>query len=378
MYIDTPPDLQTLCTELKKAKIIFFDTEFMREKTYYPKLCLIQLGYEFEGALKFVAVDPLAKLDLQPLLKFLTSATKLLVFHSGSQDLEILYNLTKKLPKKVFDTQIAAMVCGFGEQVSFAQLVEKLTKQKVDKSQRFTDWSKRPLSKKQIQYALNDVIFLQPIFEILLEELKKTKRTDWVAEEEAELIKISTYKEDPNTAWTKIKSRGRNNIDLGVLQEVARWREEKAIQRNIPRRFVMKDEIAIEIASHIPASEDALKNMRGIGNVSRETLEKIWNAIEKGRKLPEDKKPKIKARPRSKSNPYVVDMLKILLKNACDENDVAPKLLASSLDLELFVQGEEVEFTQGWRKKVFGDKAEKLLKGKLKFSVKDKKFNIEG
>lgn len=377
-YIDSKIALKNLCDELKKAKIIFFDTEFMREKTYYPLLCLIQLGYEHEGEHKFVAVDPLAKLDLEPLLKILTSATKRIVFHSGSQDLEILYNLNKKLPKKIFDTQIAAMVCGFGEQVSFAQLVEKLTKQKVDKSQRFTDWSKRPLSKKQIQYALNDVIYLQPIYEKLTQELKQTKRAEWVEEEESVLTKISTYKEDPTNAWKRIKSRGKNNVDLGILQEIAKWREEKAIQRNLPRRFVMKDEIMIEIAAHTPKDVDSLKNMRGIGNVSRETLQKIWDAIIAGQKLPPSKKPILKPRPKHHSNPYVVDMLRILLKNICDENNVAPKLVASGQDLELFAQGEEVQFTDGWRKKIFGSPATKLLKGKLKFSIKNNQFNIEG
>lgn len=382
MYIDTDANLQTLCDELKKAKTIFFDTEFMREKTYYPKLCLIQIGYEFtkDGKTedKFVAVDPLAKLDLEPLMKLLTSATRTLVFHSGSQDLEILYNESKKLPKQIFDTQIAAMVCGFGEQVSFAQLVEKLTEQKVDKSQRFTDWTKRPLSPQQIQYALNDVIYLKPIYEKLVDQLEEDKRTEWVAEEEASLTQISTYKEDPKNAWQKIKSRGKSSVDLGILQEIAQWREEKAIQRNLPRRFVMRDEIMTEIASHPPSSPKQLKEMRGIGNVSRETLQKIWEAIEAGQAMPNSKKPKMAARKRSSADPQVMDLLKILLKTICDESKVAPKLIASSSDLDAFANGEEVKFTEGWRKKIFGTQATKLLNGKLKFYVKNKKLTIEG
>lgn len=384
MYIDNNDDLQKLCSELDGAKEIFFDTEFMRERTYYPKLCLIQIGYisktpsqeEGDGGGNY-AIDPLAGMDLTPLLEKLVSRETLLIFHSGRQDLEIIFNEIGKLPENIFDTQIAAMVCGFGEQVSYAQLVDKFAGEKIDKSQRFTDWSKRPLSDKQIQYALNDVIYLPKIYEGLKTSLAEDGRDQWLTQEVAGLINPASYDEDPMETWKKIKSKGTRNLDLGVLQHLSAWRDLRARKVDKPRRFLIKDEVLVGVANNIPKNIDELKNFRGIGNVSRETLEKMMEAIAKGQATEEDDKPQLKARPRHHADGYVVDLLKLLLKRTCSEKNVAAKLIASSSDLEAFALGKEVKFSEGWRYDVFGKQAEALLNGEIKFSVKDNSFEME-
>jgi len=372
MYIDSDEELQKLCAGLRKAKVIYFDTEFMRERSFYPKLCLIQVGYGKHQA----AIDPLAKLDLKPLLKILTSATKLLVFHSGRQDLEIIYNLTGKLPKNIFDTQLAAMVCGFGEQVSYMQLVEQICGEKIDKSQRFTDWSKRPLLKKQIDYALADVVYLPKIHDSLAGALKTQKRGKWLNAEEEALLDIKTYKENPKDAWTKIKHKGKKHADLGVLQALAEWREKEAIRKDKPRGFIIKNEILVELAIQRPKTEKAIQNFRGLGNVSRETSAKILAVIQQGCDLPDSKKPKLKPRPTRKADSGVIDMLKLLLKKTCEKEKIAPRLIADSSDLEKFALGEEAIFSKGWRYETFGKKAEQLLRGEIFFKISNGQLKI--
>ncbi len=370
MYIDTDEKLQKLCKTLDKAKIIYFDTEFMRERTFYPVLCLIQLS---DGK-DCYAVDPLAGLDLKPLLKILTGK-KTLVFHSGTQDLEILYNLTGRLPKNIFDTQIAAMVCGFGEQVGYQELVRAIVGAEIDKSHRFTDWSRRPLSVGQVNYALADVLHLPKIYETLEARLKKERRKKWLIEEEKDLMDIDNYREDPDTAWEKIRHRDKKNCHLGVLMELAKWRDLKAREVNRPRRWVMKDEVMMELAMRKPKTRDDLKNLRTL-NGGLQHGEEVFAAIARGLAIPKDKQPKLKPRPKKEADQGVVELLKILLKVRAAEEKVVPRLVASNEEIDKYAAGERVPFSKGWRYEVFGKYADDFLSGKVKFGVVKGKLKI--
>lgn len=371
MYIDNSESLQKLCDELEGAEAIYFDTEFMREKTFFPKLCLLQIGF---GGANY-AVDPLA-IDVQPLLEQLVSRETLLVFHSGRQDLEILFNVTGKLPQNVFDTQIAAMVCGFGEQVSYAELVGKLAGGSIDKSQRFTDWSARPLSPKQVEYALKDVEYLPAIHEKLSEEIERQKRAKWLIEDEKALLNISSYENDPANAWTKVKSKQKKFADMTVLKELAKWRDEQAIKLDKPRRRIVSDDIITEFSIQKPKTQQALEKMRVIGNVSRETMRNLMEIVIVADELPKEEVEKKRGVRKEKFQEEIMDLLKLLLKYNCEKRGVVAKLITKNSELTEFVRGEEVGFTKGWRAEAFGDDAKKLLEGKLGFMVKNGKFEI--
>lgn len=380
-YVDTQYELNKLCGLLIDADYICVDTEFLRERTFFPQLCLIQLGVpEFQSSgvkekndsetqkLRNFAIDPLAGLDLSPLLKILTG-DQLLILHSGKQDLEIIYNLANALPKNVFDTQIAAMVCGFGEQVSYVELVREFCGAAIDKSQRYTDWSKRPLSAKQIEYALADVEYLPVIYKKLSEKINTDERKVWLQEEDNWLTNPDNYRDIPDEAWERIKHRDKKNSHLGVLQEIAKWRDEKARKHDKPRRWVMKDESLIEIALRKPASVDDVKNIRNIGSLSKGMPEEIVAAVKRGLDIPKDKLPRLKKRPQKTADAGVVDLLKLLFKLKCAESGVAPKLMGNSDDIEKLALGEANHFSTGWRYENFGKYAEKLLAGELSFSV---------
>lgn len=370
MYIDTPEKLQKLCEEVKTANIIGFDTEFMRERTFFPILCLIQLN--IEG--KAYAIDPI-KTDVKELLELLIKAP-LLVFHSGRQDLEIIFNITGKLPKNIFDTQIAAMVCGFGEQVSYQQLVQNVLNKRVDKTERYTDWSQRPLSAGQIEYALSDVIHLPEIHKFLSAAIKKEKRELWFENEEAPLKDKKYFEANENEAWQKIKHREKKNSHLGVLQTVAAWRELKARRVDRPRKRVLSDEAIIEIALRKPQTKEALLRIRNFGNHREETINEILEVVAKGVALADDNIPKLKPRPKKEPDSGTVELLKIILRTQCAKNDVAPKLVASVDDIEHFVLGEKPDFLNGWKYDVFGKYAEDLLAGKTKLFVENGKMKI--
>jgi len=371
MYIDNYESLQKLCDDLTHAKVIFFDTEFMREKTFYPKLCLLQLGFDGNN----YAVDPIT-INVQPLLEQLVSCETLLVFHSGRQDLEILFNATGKLPKNILDTQIAATVCGFGEQVSYAELVNKLTGQVIDKSQRFTDWSIRPLSSHQIDYALKDVVYLPEVFEKLSREINDKDRKKWLLEDEKALLDIASYQEDPDNAWTKVKSKNKRYADVTVMKELAKWRDEQARKLDKPRRRIVSDDILTEFAVQKPKTTDALDKLRIIGNVSRETMEKMREIVIKADTLPKEAHKKAKGGARDRFDEETADLLKILLRYNSAKLGVVAKLVATSTEIADFIRGEEVQFTSGWRRDAFGADAEKLLRGELVFRIKDDKFEI--
>lgn len=389
-YVDTQDALNKLCGLLIDADYICVDTEFLRERTFFPQLCLIQLGVEsselsekknstLNSKLLTFAVDPLAKLDLKPLLNILTG-NKLLIFHSGKQDLEIIFNLTGKLPKNVFDTQIAAMVCGFGEQVSYQELVREFCKAEIDKSQRYTDWSKRPLSQKQIDYALADVEYLPEIYHRLSEKINTEERKIWLEEEDKWLVDPEHYEDKPEDAWERLKHRDKKNSHLGVLQQIAKWRDDKARENDKPRRWVMKDESLIEIALRKPQNADDLKNIRNIGSLSKSHITEILKAVKSGLDMPKDQLPKLKKRPQKTPDAGVLDLLKLLFKVKCSEAGVAPKLLGTTEDIEKLALGEDtVHFKTGWRHEIFGQYAEKLLAGGLSISVDAKtgKLKIE-
>lgn len=371
MYIETNESLQKLCDELEQATVIFFDTEFMREKTFYPKLCLLQIGFNGMN----YAVDPLV-INVQPLLEQLVSRETLLVFHSGRQDLEILFNATGKLPKNILDTQIAATVCGFGEQVSYAELVNRLTGNVIDKSQRFTDWSIRPLSSHQIDYALKDVVYLPEVFEKLSNEINQKERKKWLLEDEKALLEITSYQEDPDNAWTKVKSKNKRYADVTVLKELAKWRDEQARKLDKPRRRIVSDDILTEFAVQKPKTPESLDKLRIIGNVSRETMERMREIVVEADLLPKEAHKKVRGGGRDRFDEEIADLLKILLKYNSAKLGVIAKLVATNIEIADFIRGEEVQFMHGWRYDAFGADAEKLLRGEVSFRVNGDKFEI--
>lgn len=371
MYIDNPESLQKLCDELDGAAEIFFDTEFIRERTFYPQLCLVQIGF---GGRNF-AVDPI-KIDISPLLEQIVSRETLLIFHSGKQDLEILFNATGKLPKNVFDTQIAAMVCSFGEQVSYQNLVQALVGADIDKAQRFTDWAQRPLSEAQIFYALKDVEYLPEIYAKLSSEIAEKNRAEWLIEEEKALLDVRIYDEKPEDAWLKIKGKNRRQLDLRVLQELAKWRDMQARRLNKPRRRIISDEMLVELAVQKPKNLDSIERFRKSGNVSRETFAYLIELIAEAAKLPKLTLDKSSRRDEVAVDEDAVDMLKLLLRHSCAKLGVVAKLVADSDDLRRFLCGEEVAFVRGWRYVVFGEAAEKLVSGKRAFKIIANKFEV--
>lgn len=376
MIITKQKDLDALCKRLAQKPFITFDTEFLREKTYYPKLCLIQLGCPDKEA---AAIDPLVEgLDLQPLYDLLQNEMVLKVFHAGRQDLEILFNLTGELPKPFFDTQIAAMVCGYGDQVGYEGLVRDIAKVQIDKSSQFTDWSRRPLSEKQITYALADVTHLVDVYKALAKRLEEKGRTEWVFEEEAVLANPETYTVRFEDMWQKVKIKTPKPKALAILRELAAWREERAQEKDLPRSWVMKDDTMGEIAHHAPMDVESLKKIRGF---SADLAEKrvgqiILELVKKGAATPKDECPVLERRePLHPSLAAALEILKMLLRIQAAEHDVAPKLIASSEDLEEFVKGEAPEkLMKGWRFEIFGREAEALMGGGVAIGLKGGKI----
>lgn len=359
--------LAAFCERLATAPYITVDTEFMREKTYYPQLCLVQVGGPDEAK----AVDPLAPgIDLAPLFDLLANPNVLKVFHAARQDIEIFLNIAGRVPAPLFDTQVAAMVCGFGDAVSYENLATQLAKARIDKSQRFTDWSLRPLTEKQIQYALADVTHLRVAYEKLVRKIEKNGRAEWLAEEMAELTTPSTYRVEPENAWRRLKPRSSSPKFLNVLKELAAWREREAQERDIPRQRIVRDETIMEIAAHHPASVAELGRTRGLGKglVEGKMGQAILEAVKRGLELPEDQAPTLPERvdlPRGLGP--VVDLLKVLLKMKCDEHGVAQKLVANVADIEAIAADDNanVPVLHGWRRELFGEDALKLKHGRL-------------
>ena len=360
--------LAALCRELAAEPFFCLDTEFIREKTYWPRLCLVQLAGP-DGAAR--AVDPLAPgMDLAPLLELLGDESTLKVLHAGRQDIEIFFHLAGKVPAPLFDTQIAAMVCGFGEAVAYDKLARRVAGAEIDKSSRFTDWAARPLTDRQTAYALADVIHLPRIYRTLDARLAETGRGAWLVEELAALTDPEIYRMDPERAWTRVKTRSAKPRFLGVLREVAAARERFAQKRDLPRNRVLRDESLLEVAAHEPASPEELERMRGVtkGMVKGALGKELLAAVARGKAAPEDGLPRVvKPPPAPRGAGPAVELLKVLLKLRCEENDVATRLVASVADLERLAADPEADIaaSHGWRRKLFGDDARALLRGDL-------------
>lgn len=362
--------LATFCAELGKGPYVALDTEFMRDQTYWPKLCLIQAaGLKAEGI-----IDPLAKdIDLAPFYKLLASKKIVKVFHAARQDVEIFFHQANTIPNPLFDTQIAAMVCGFGEAASYETLVRRIAKADVDKSARFTDWSRRPLSKRQLEYALADVTYLRVIYEHLASALEKSGRANWFKEEEATLKKPATYNLEPKDAWKRLKIRSSNKRLLTIAAALAEWREKEAQNRDVPRNRVLKDEALMEIAAHPPAKQQDLSGIRGIpsgfaGGKLGKSLFTVLNQARAG-ELSEHVLP-TPGRRRGPP-PAALDLIKTLLRLRANEYGVAARLIADSEDLERLAAGEDDDHPalQGWRGDVFGKDARALREGRLAIAL---------
>ncbi|HSS87198.1 MAG TPA: ribonuclease D, partial [Reyranella sp.] len=337
--ITTTDDLAAFCKPLAATEFIAVDTEFMRERTYWPKLCLAQVAGPDDAA----AIDALAEgIDLAPLDELMANAKVLKVFHAARQDLEIFYLRMNQVPQPLFDTQIAAMVCGHGEAASYESLATKLAKAKIDKSSRFTDWSRRPLSERQISYALSDVTHLRVVYEKLRRQLEKSGRLSWITEEVAVLNDPATYRADPEQAWRRLKPRGASPRLLGTLKEVAAWRERTAQRIDIPRQRLLRDEQLLEIASHAPKTTEDLAMTRGLGRGFAEGWQgrELMEAIERARNVPEAELPtRDKAPEQLRAPSAVVDLLRTLLRLKAEQAGVAGRLVASADELDRLAAG---------------------------------------
>ena len=370
--------LAEFCANLKNSEFITVDTEFLREKTYYPKLCLIQVSCPEKEAR---AIDPLAEnIDLTPLFDLLKDQNILKVFHAGRQDLEIFYTLMGTVPAPVFDTQIAAMVCGYGDSIGYDKLVRNILDESIDKSSQFTDWSYRPLSEKQINYALGDVTHLCGVFLHLHAELEKRGRQKWVEQENEIQNSADTYKLDPYDAWAKVRIRNPKAKNLAVLRELAAWREIQAQKRNIPKSWVVRDDALAEIALNIPQTEKQLSKVRNIPkDLTKEkntaTLLKLIDTALNSSKEQWPKPPVRKQHPPSVS--ATIDILKLLLKLTSLQHEVAAKVIANADDLEAIALSDQADVNalKGWRYEIFGKDALDVKNGKLAVGLKDGRIN---
>jgi ribonuclease D len=368
--ITTTDDLAAFCKPLAATEFIAVDTEFMRERTYWPKLCLAQVAGPDDAA----AIDALAEgIDLAPLDELMANAKVLKVFHAARQDLEIFYLRMNKVPQPLFDTQVAAMVCGHGEAASYESLATKLAKAKIDKSSRFTDWSRRPLSERQISYALSDVTHLRVVYEKLRRQLEKSGRLSWITEEVAVLNDPATYRADPEQAWRRLKPRGASPRLLGTLKEVAAWRERTAQRIDIPRQRLLRDEQLLEIASHAPKTTEDLAMTRGLGRGFAEGWQgrELMEAIERARQVPDAELPTRDKPPEQLRAPSaVVDLLRTLLRLKAEQAGVAGRLVASADELDRLAAGKrDIAALRGWRREVFGSDAVDLIEGRLALSL---------
>ena len=376
--ITTTNELEDACSLLSMADYLTVDTEFMRETTFWPKLCLLQIA----GPNHAFAIDPLANnINLEPVLELIADKSIMKVMHAARQDMEIFYHLTGSLPQPLFDTQIAAMVCGFGDQVGYESLVSKLNGTRIDKSSRFTDWSRRPLSNEQLEYALGDVTHLRPVYDKLRTRIENSGRFEWIEEEISLLCNPEIYRIDPEQAWRRLKPKKNDPRYLAVLQAVAKWREHEALTRNVPRNRVVRDEILLQIASRPPKDKKALERVRGLSNgfLNGTYGKSLLEAIFKGISLPLDLAPVAKIKPELPAGiGPLTDLLKVLLKQKCEENHVAQKLVANVNDLERIAadNNADVLALKGWRRALFGEDALRLKKGEIALAVSEKKVHI--
>jgi ribonuclease D len=368
--ITTTADLAAACSRLAKHPVITVDTEFLRETTYYPLLCVVQMASAEEA----VVVDTLAAgIDLKPFFELMANESVLKVFHAARQDIEIIWHQAGIIPHPVFDTQVAAMVLGYGDSIAYDQLVEKVTGHRPDKTHRFTDWSRRPLSKEQMHYAVSDVTHLRDVFAALDADLKKRRRSEWVSIEMEILTSPKTYDFHPERAWERLKTRVRKPKDLAVLMEVAAWREQEAQSRDVPRGRVLRDEAISDIATHAPTSLEKLAHLRSVpkGFEKSKWGADIVAAVERGLARDFSTLPKLE-KPRNNANgAATVELLKVLLRMTAERHAVASKVIATVDDLEAIAADDEADVPalRGWRRELFGDAALKLKHGQLALAI---------
>ena len=370
--------LAALCTRLRAEPYVTIDTEFMRERTYFPELCVVQLA----GVDDVAVIDAEATgIDLAPLGELLADTAVVKVFHAARQDVEIFLELFGQVPAPIFDTQVAAMVAGFGDQVGYDALVSSLTGGQIDKAHRFSDWSARPLSQAQVTYAAADVTYLRGVYERLQDRLQRDGRMEWVAEEMAVLAQPETYRPDPEGLWERLRPRSSNRRMLGMLRAATAWREREAQRVNIPRGRLLKDESLLEIAAVAPTTVDALARIRGVnrGFAEGKSGVALVAALQAAAALPDDALPEPPSRKdNSRASPALVSLLKVLLAAKCEEHNVAGKLVASSDDLDRLA-GEDhpdVPALHGWRQEVFGADAMLLKAGGITLGVDGKRIKL--
>ncbi len=380
MHLITRTDeLAEACTRLAAAPFVAIDTEFMREQTFWPKLCLIQMA----GGDTEILVDSISpEIDLAPFFELMTDERVLKVFHSARQDIEIIHHLAGVVPHPIFDTQVAAMVCGFGEAVSYSMLVKRLLNRNLDKSSRFTDWSRRPLSDRQLTYALGDVQHLRDLYPKLRGQLDRSERASWLSEEMGILTDPTTYESHPEHAWKRLKLRVKTPKALAVLMELAAWREREAQTQNVPRSRILKDEALYDIASQAPRTVEDLGSLRSLhngyarSNRGRAVIEAVARGLDRDPKSV----PSIeRGEPMPPEAQAVVDLLRVLLKAIAGRHGVAPKLIATSDELEEIARSgdEDVPVLRGWRRKLFGDDALALKRGELALVIKRGEVSVQ-
>ncbi len=379
--LTTTEELAAFCDRAKSEPYVTIDTEFLRERTYYSKLCLVQLALPGRDDADAGLVDPLVDgLSLDPLIELMRDTNVVKVFHAARQDLEIFYIDHGVIPQPLFDTQVAAMVCGFGEQVGYETLVRKIAKQGLDKSSRFTDWSRRPLTDAQKTYALADVTHLRQIYEFLDSKLQESKRSHWVQEEIALLTDPETYITRPEQAWRRIKTRSSSPRFLAIVRALATFREGYAQARNVPRNRVFKDDALVELASTKPATMQDLGRSRLLLREARkgDIADGILAAIKKGIDCPKEDLPvPDTSRDKLQVNPALADLLRVLLKAKTESSGVASKLIAPASDLDAIAAGmRDVAALKGWRREVFGEDALRLCDGEIALAAKGKSVKV--
>jgi ribonuclease D len=363
--------LERLCSKLAERPFVALDTEFMRDKTFWSKLCLVQVAADDIEAI----IDPLADIDLGPLLTLLGDTRSVKVFHAARQDVEIFYHLGGVIPAPLFDTQIAAMVCGFGDSIAYGQLVRRLTDARIDKASRFTDWARRPLSEGQLDYALADVTHLREVYAKLAAELERSGRTPWMQEEVGILISPETYQTDPERAWERVKAKPRSRRAMALLIELAAWREREAQATDQPRSRVLKDEVLVDIATHDPKDAEELGRLRSVprGFERSRAAGSIVAALERGRArnletivVPEGREPL------SAHLEPVLDLLRVVLRLQSNRHKVAPRLIATTSDLEEIARSDQADVPAlaGWRRELFGQHALDVKHGRSGLAVR--------
>jgi ribonuclease D len=377
--ISTTESLGRLCAALARDRFITVDTEFMREATYWPDLCLIQLAGETDHGL----IDPQAEgLDLAPFFELMNNPSVLKVFHAARQDIEIMVHRSGVVPHPVFDTQIAAMVCGFGDQVGYEAIVRRLAKVQIDKSSRFTDWSRRPLTEKQLAYALSDVTHLRVVYQKLQEELDKTGREPWLAEEMDILTNPATYRTEPEDAWKRIKVRLKSKKQLGVLVAVSAWREREAREKNVPRARIIKDDAVAELAIQMPQTRENLSQLRALprGFANSRVGDAIVKAVKEGLAADPKTLPHLEGGRDESSDQTqaAAEILKLALKVVCERENLAPKLVANTADIEAVAEDDnaDVPLMHGWRRELFGNLALALKRGEAMIGFQNGRVRI--